>query len=75
MVLKKLKKSFKKNNKSAGSDGIHPCILKETPEAIFSLLAMMFNKSMQEHHVPERWKEAHVIALHKKESKSKPYAN
>ena len=61
-----------KNNKSAGPDGIHPRILKETAEVICIPLAIIFNKSIQEGHVPQGWKDAHVTALHKKGSKSNP---
>ncbi len=39
MVLKKLK--MLQNSKSAGSDGIHPCILNKTAEAICIPLAMI----------------------------------
>ncbi len=35
-------------------------------------LAMIFNKSIQEGHVPPGWKDVHVTALHKKGSKSNP---
>ena len=53
MVLRKFKKL--KLNKSAGPDGIHPHILKETAKAICIPLALIFNKSIQE---------GHIIALH-----------
>ncbi len=64
MVLKKFEKL--RNNKSAGPDGIHPRIMKETAEAICDRLALIFNKSLQERKVPKGWKEAHITALHKK---------
>ena len=70
MVLKKLKAL--KNTKSAGPDKIHPRILKETAEVICVPLSMIFNKSIQEGHVPQGWKDAHVTALHKKGNKSNP---
>ncbi len=75
--LKKLKKFKNKRKKrkesmSAGPDGIHSQILKETAKAICSTLAIIFNKSMQEGQVPQGGKEAHVTALHKKGSKSNP---
>ena len=52
-------------NKSAGPDGIHPRVLKETADAI------IFNKSLNEGKIPHAWKEAHITALHKKHSKKK----
>ncbi len=54
MVLRKLMKL--KNNKSAGPNGIHPPILKETAEVICSPFTIMFNKSMQEGKVLQGWK-------------------
>ena len=69
MVLTKLKKL--KINKSAGPDGHHPRILKETAEAICTPLAKIFNKSLEEGRLPQKWKDAHVTALHKKGSKQK----
>ncbi len=45
MVIKKLETL--KNSKSAGPDGIHPRILKETAEAICGPLAIIFSKSMK----------------------------
>ncbi len=67
IILMKLK-----INKSAGPDEIYPRILKETAKEIYSPLAIIFSKSMQEGKVPQGWKEAHVTALHKKGSKSNP---
>jgi hypothetical protein len=67
MVLKKLKKL--KIHKSAGPDGLHPRILRETAEVICIPLATIFNKSLQESILPQQWKDAHVTALHKKSSK------
>ena len=69
MVKKKLKKL--KVNKSAGPDGIHPRVLKETADAICIPLAIIFNKSLNEGKIPQAWKEAHITALHKKHSKKK----
>ena len=67
MVLKKLNKL--KVNKSAGPDGIHPRVLKETAESICIPLAIIFNKSIHEESVPQPWKDAHITALHKKGNK------
>ena len=69
IVAKKLKKL--KVNKSAGPDGIHPRILKETAEAISLPLSIIYNKSLKEGKVPEHWKEANITALHKKGNKRK----
>ena len=55
-----------KENKSSGVDGISPKTLKETVEQITTLLAHMFNMSLQEGIVPFEWKEANIIPLFKK---------
>ncbi len=60
MFLKKLTKL--RNNKSAGPDGIHPCIIKETAEAICSPPALIFRKSLQEGQIHKGWK-AEVIKV------------
>ena len=60
-----------KENKSPGVDGISPTILKETVEQISSPLAHVFNMSLQEGIVPLEWKEANIIPLFKKGSRSK----
>ena len=43
-----------------------PTILKETVEQICTLLAHVFNMSLQEGIVPFEWKEANIIPLLKK---------
>ena len=70
MVLKKLNKL--KVHKSAGPDGIHPRVLKETADAICTPLATIFNESLKEGIVPQSWKDAHITALHKKGNKQNP---
>ena len=59
-----------KENKSPGVDGISPKILKETIEQISSPLAHVFNMSLQEEIVHLEWKEANIIPLLKKGSRS-----
>ena len=60
-----------KENKSPGVDGISPKILTETVEQISTPLAHVFDMSLQEGIVPLEWKEAHIIPLFKKGSRSK----
>ena len=60
-----------KENKSPGVDGISPNILKETVEQISMPLAHVFSMSLQEGIVPLEWKEANIIHLFKKGSRSK----
>ena len=51
--------------------GYHLKILKETVEQISTPLARVFNMSLQEGSVPLQWKEANIIHLFKKGSRSK----
>ena len=60
-----------KENKSPGVDGIAPKILKETVEQMCTPLAHVFNMSLQEEIVPLEWKEANIIPLFKKGSRTK----
>ena len=59
-----------KENKSPGVDGISPKILKETVEQISTPLAQVFNMSLKEGIVPFEWKEANIIPLFKKGSRT-----
>ena len=59
-----------KENKSPGVDGISPKILKETVEQISTPLAHVFNMSLQEGIVPLEWKEANIVPLFKKGSRT-----
>ena len=70
MITKKNKKM--KDNKSPGVDGIPPKLLKEIVEQISTLLAKVFNLSLEEGIVPSEWKEANITPLFKKGSRNKP---
>jgi len=61
-----------KPNKSPGPDEISPRVLKETAHEMSDALSMLFNKSMEEGQVPEKWKVASVTPVHKKGSKTDP---
>ena len=61
--------------KSFGPDKIHPKLLKALADNdnFVQVLTFLFNKCAQEAKIPDMWKEAHVIALHKKDSRNNPY--
>eukprot|EP00061_Rhincodon_typus_P013097 g39262.t1 len=63
-VLEKLKD--RKMEKSPGSDGLKPRVLKETAEEIVGALLIIFQESLESGRVPEDWKIAHVTPLFKK---------
>ena len=58
--------------KSAGPDGIHPKVLRETATQIVIPLTIIFKKSLSEGALPHKWKIAHVIPIFKKGNKSTP---
>ena len=61
-----------KASKSQGPDNIHPMLLKGRKDALLIPLKCIFEKSHAEHKIPEIWKSAHVSAIFKAGSKSKP---
>ena len=56
--------------KSPGPDGLHPRVLKELSNEISKPLAIIVHKSLDEHILPQNWKDAHVSPIFKKGSKS-----
>ena len=56
--------------KSAGPDGIHPKVLRETATQIVIPLTVLFKKSLAEGALPHKWKIAHVTLIFKKGNKS-----
>jgi hypothetical protein len=52
-----------------GPDGMHPKSLFETRRIIATPLTIIFNKSIQEGKIPLDWKNANVVAIHKKGDK------
>ena len=55
--------------KSAGSGGIHPCVLKATAASVSEPLALIYNTSLKDGKLPSAWKASHVVPVHKKGSK------
>jgi Reverse transcriptase (RNA-dependent DNA polymerase)/Endonuclease-reverse transcriptase len=68
----KVKQQIKKLKKfgAAGPDGITAQLLKECSEEISPVLAMLYRKSMDQCSVPTDWKNANVVPIFKKGSKS-----
>ena len=73
MVAKKIRDM--KTNKSPGVDGIPPKLILEIVEQISIPLATVFNLSLEEGVVPLEWKEAKILPLFKKGSRSKSENN
>lgn len=58
-------------NKSAGTDSIPPVFIHKCAEALVEPLNIIFSRSLSDGIFPMKWKEANIIPIHKKASKSK----
>ena len=58
--------------KSCGPDGLHPFFLKKLSDELKGPLCLIFNNSISEGMLPDKWKEAAITALHKKGKKDLP---
>lgn len=58
-----------KPSKSQGPGNCHPKFLQETIDEVTEPLAILFNKSLTEGKIPEQWRLAYVVPLHKKDQK------
>lgn len=67
-VIKKLKKL--RSDKAPGPDGVHPHLLKTSPDSIGAALSIIFNISFQHQQLPSIWKTGTISALFKKGAKS-----
>ena len=74
VTLNKISKAIDrvKSSKSQGPDNIYLMIIKECKNALLLPLKLIFQKSVEEGKIPEIWKTAHVSAILKSGSKSKP---
>ena len=66
-ILKNLKV-----DKAPGPDGILPRVLLEAKEELVLPFSIVFEKSLNESHVPKDWKDAIVVPIHKKGKKDLP---
>ena len=53
-----------KRHKSPGPDGLDPRVLKELSNEISKPLAIIMQKSLDEHTLPQNWKDAHVSPIY-----------
>ena len=57
-------------NKAAGPDGVETRVMKECAEEMAPKLQTIFRKSIDEGEVPQQWREAHIVPIHKGGSKA-----
>ena len=69
-VKKKLKAV--KVNKSPGSDGHYPLVLKELTDELALPIAIVYKKSLSEGCLRQEWKDDHISLIFKKGKKSVP---
>ena len=68
----KISKAIDRLKSSKSQGPMHPMLLKECKKALLPPLKCIFEKSLEERKIPEIWKSAHVTAIFKSGSKSKP---
>ena len=56
-------------SKTAGPDGIHGMVLKNCASTLAKPLTIMFNISFVTGNIPNEWKLASVVPVHKKDEK------
>ena len=59
-------------NKATGPDCICARVLKETSSATTPILTIIFQHSLDTGIIPEDWKAANIVPIHKKNDRSKP---
>lgn len=57
-------------HKGPGSDNLPPFFFKQCAESLYKPVTIIFNRSIREGNFPHVWKQAHIVPLHKKGSKS-----
>lgn len=72
MTAEKVRKKIRqlRKNSAPGPDGISPEILKSCEEELAPVLAAVYRKSLREAAVPDEWKQANVVPIYKKGTKS-----
>ena len=58
--------------KSPGPDKVHPKIIKEMAQELALPLKILFDRTLEEGRIPQKWKTAEVIPIFKKGAKNQP---
>ena len=55
-----------KNNKAAGTDGIHPELIKYGWNKLLNRMYELVRQILEEERIPEEWKETIIVPIHKR---------
>ena len=74
ITTEKVKRKIKKlkAHSAAGPDGISPRLLQKCETELSPVLAVIFRKSLSSGEVPDEWRQANVVPIFKKGSKTDP---
>jgi hypothetical protein len=60
-----------KNNKAAGTDGIHPDFIKYGGNKLFNRICELVRQIWEEERIPKECKETIIVLIHKKGDRAK----
>jgi hypothetical protein len=60
-----------KNNKAAGTDGIHPILTKYRGNKPLKRIYKLVRQIWEEERIPEEWKETIIVPIYKKEDRDR----
>jgi len=58
-----------KNNKAAGTDGIHPELIKYGENKLLNRIYELVKQIWEEERIPEEWKETRTVPIYKKKKR------
>ena len=67
LTIKDVKKAIRnlKNNKTAGTDGIHPELIKYGGNQLLNRMYELVRQIWEEERISEEWKETIIVHIHK----------
>jgi hypothetical protein len=68
LTIEDVKKAIRKlkNNKAAGTDGIHPELIKYRGNKLLNRMYELVRQIWDEERIPEEWKETIIVPIHKR---------
>ena len=73
LTVEDLKKAMRnlKNNKAAGTDGIHPELIKYGGSKLLNIIYEVVRLIWEEERIPEEWKETIIVPIYKEGDRDK----